>query len=163
MYYSTSNKFLTIINNDDLSGTHGPLGLFEDDFYVTVPDVDALDCLILLTIPDLGTSKEWECSRSPDPVPIGGDEFIRIEFEFRFGSDGEDIILDVFADNEECRTTADLDPLALPDGVAEYSFVLSEYIPFRIDDIPGAFLDLLFEEFFHRDLADETESLTVLA
>lgn len=39
--------------------------------------------------------------------------------------------------------------------------MLSEYIPLGIDDISGGFFDLLFEEFFHRDLADETEPLTI--
>lgn len=41
--------------------------------------------------------------------------------------------------------------------------MLSEYISVGIDDVSRALLDLLFEEFFHRDLADETESLTIFA
>jgi len=40
--------------------------------------------------------------------------------------------------------------------------VLSEDVPSGIDNIPRFLFETFFEEFFHRDFADETESLTIL-
>ncbi|EKD29548.1 MAG: hypothetical protein ACD_78C00363G0004, partial [uncultured bacterium (gcode 4)] len=162
MYDSTSNQFIPIIDNHNLSGTHRPLGYFENNFHLTITDIDTLDCLILLPIPDFGTRVEWELPRDSDPVPVGGDELGRIEFEFWLGSDCEGIINDIFGDDEECGTATNLDTLALPDGITPCSFVLSEDVPLSIDDISRFLFETFLEKFLHRDLANETESLAVL-
>gem|GEM_PF-5549043 len=82
MYDSTSNQFISIIDNHDLSGTHRPLGCLENNSHLTIPDIDTFNFLILLPIPDLGACVEWERPRGSDPVPVGGDELGRVEFEF---------------------------------------------------------------------------------
>jgi hypothetical protein len=69
----------------------------------------------------------------------------------------------ILGSDKKCWTTTDLDPLALSDRIAIGSFVCSDYFPSLIEDISWFFWEPLFEEFFHRDLADEAESLTILS
>jgi hypothetical protein len=83
--------------------------------------------------------------------------------EISLSSDRDSIGYGILGDDEESWTTSYLDPLALPDRIAIGSFVCSDYFPNLIEDISWFFWEPLFEEFFHRDLADEAESLTILS
>jgi hypothetical protein len=78
-------------------------------------------------------------------------------------SDGDRIRDGILGDDEESWSTTDLDPLALTDRIAIGSFMCSDYFPSLVEDISRFFWESFLEEFFHRDLANETEPLTIFA
>jgi hypothetical protein len=83
--------------------------------------------------------------------------------EISLSSDRDSIGYGILGDDEESWTTSYLDPLALPDRIAIGSFVCSDYFPNLIEDISWFFWEPLFEEFFHRNFSNKTESLTIFA
>ena len=83
----------------------------------------------------------------------------RIELEFILCSDGDSIFHRILCDDEECRSSAHLDPFSLTDCVREGSFMFSDHFSRSIENITLLFLDPTFEEFLHRDLSDEAEPL----
>ena len=85
------------------------------------------------------------------------------QVEICLSSDRDCICDSILGSDKKSWTTADLDPLALTDSIAIGSLVYPDYFPSLIEDIPWFLRKSFLEEFFHRDLADETETLRVSA
>jgi hypothetical protein len=95
--------------------------------------------------------------------PISESTRKREEMEIRLSSYRDCIGDGILSSDKKGWTTTDLDPLALSDSIAIGSLMCSDNLARNIEDISRFFWKSLFEEFFHRDLSDETEPLTIFA
>jgi hypothetical protein len=83
--------------------------------------------------------------------------------EICFASHCDRISDGILGDDKESRTTSDLYPLALTDGIGEGSLVYSDNLTRNIEDISRFLWKSLFEKFFHTHFSYETKSLTILS
>ncbi len=100
----------------------------------------------------------WCCSD-----PVGESTLASVQLELTFISYGDGIVLHIFRDHEERRSSTNFYPFSLTDRIGVCSLMFTDDLPIGIEDMTRLFLESSLEKFFHTDFSDEAKSLAIFA